>query len=59
MIQGFDHIEVKINVSVHIMKGCGVEVQLHAFLPLAPDGGEYSTLHPGHFSPGERASTLH
>ena len=24
MIQGFGHIEVEINVSVHIMKGCGV-----------------------------------
>jgi hypothetical protein len=59
MMQRFDHIEVNINVSIHIMKGYGVEVQLHAFLPLAPDGGEYSTLHPGRFSPGERTSTLH
>jgi len=27
----------------------GVEVQLHSFLTLALDGGEWSATHPGHF----------
>jgi hypothetical protein len=32
-----------------------VEVQLHAFLTSALDGGEWSASRPGHFTPKERA----
>jgi len=28
-----------------------VEIQLHAFLTSALDGGEWSSAHPGHFTP--------
>jgi len=33
----------------------GVEVQFHAFLTLALDGGEWSASHPGHSNPRKRA----
>jgi hypothetical protein len=33
----------------------GVELQLHAFLTSALDGGEWSTSRSGCFTPGERA----
>jgi len=37
---------------LHAMKGCvGVEVQLHAFLTSALDGGEWSAPRPGRFTP--------
>jgi hypothetical protein len=31
----------------------GVEIQLHAFLTSALDGGEWSASHPGRFTPRE------
>jgi len=37
----------------------GVEVQLHAFLTLAIDGGEWSASCPSCFTYGERASSIH
>jgi hypothetical protein len=44
----------------HAMKTIGgVEVQLHAFLTSALDGGEWSASHPGCFTPGERAPGTH
>jgi hypothetical protein len=36
-----------------------VEVQLHAFLTSALDGGEWSTSRPDRFTPGERAPGTH
>jgi hypothetical protein len=33
----------------------GVEIQLHMFLTLALDGGEWSASHPGRFIPREGA----
>jgi len=36
-----------------------VEVQLHAFLPLALDGGDWSSSRSGHFSPWERTPATH
>jgi hypothetical protein len=40
----------------HAMKAYwGVEVQLHAFLTLALDGGEWSAPRPVHFTPSESA----
>jgi hypothetical protein len=43
----------------HILKTYGrVEVQLHAFLTSALDGGEWSRSRPGRFIPGERASDI-
>jgi hypothetical protein len=33
----------------------GVELQLHAFLTSAPDGGEWSASRPDRFIPSERA----
>jgi len=29
----------------------GVDIQLHTFLTLALDGGEWSASHPSHFTP--------
>jgi hypothetical protein len=37
----------------------GVEVQLHAFLISALDGGELWASRPGHFTPRERALGIH
>jgi hypothetical protein len=37
----------------------GMEVQLHAFLTSALNGGEWSTSHPGRFTPGEIVSCNH
>jgi hypothetical protein len=37
----------------------GVEVQLHAFLTSARDGGEWSASRPGRFAPRERAPSTH
>jgi len=36
-----------------------VEVQLHTFLTLALDRDEWSTSHPGHFTPRERDPGAH
>jgi hypothetical protein len=36
-----------------------MEVWLHAFLTTAPDGGEFSALLSGFFSPYERAPGIH
>jgi len=33
----------------------GVELQLHAFLNFALDGGEWSASRPGRFTPEEKA----
>jgi hypothetical protein len=42
------------------MKKCGeVEIQLHLFLILAPDGGEWSASRPVRFTPGEWAPGTH
>jgi hypothetical protein len=35
-----------------------MEVQLHAFLTLALDGGMWLVSHPGCFTPGERAAGI-
>jgi hypothetical protein len=35
----------------------GVDVQTHVFLTSGLDGGEWSLLRPGRFSPGERAQS--
>jgi hypothetical protein len=44
----------------HTMKTYrGVEVQIHIFLTLALDGGEWSASHFGHFILGERAPGIH
>jgi hypothetical protein len=44
----------------HAMKAYwGVEVQLHAFLTLALNGGEWSASRPGRFTPRERAPGTH
>jgi hypothetical protein len=61
----YDHvapgIEVKVKESLalsehHTTKAYwGVEVQLHAFLTSALDGGEWSASRPGRFTPVERA----
>jgi hypothetical protein len=37
----------------------GVEVQLHAFLTSALDGGDWSASRPGRFAPTERAPGTH
>jgi len=38
------------------MKTCwGVEVQVHVFLTLELDGGEWLASHTGHFKPAVRA----
>jgi hypothetical protein len=37
----------------------GVEMQLHAFLTLVLDGGEWSASRPGRFTRRERASDTH
>jgi hypothetical protein len=37
----------------------GVEVQLHTFLTLTLDGGEWLALRPSHFNPGEEAPGTH
>jgi hypothetical protein len=45
----------KGNVPMHAIKAYGrVEVQLHSFLTLSPDGGELSALSPGCFTAGEK-----
>jgi hypothetical protein len=36
-----------------------VEVELHEFLTLALDGGEWPVLHPGHFTPGVKTPITH
>jgi hypothetical protein len=36
-----------------------VEIQLHEFLTLALDGGEWSASHPGHFTYREKAPDTH
>jgi hypothetical protein len=44
----------------HAMKTYwGVEVQLHAFLTSALDGGEWSASRPGRFTPREKAPFTH
>jgi len=44
----------------HAMKTHGgVKVQLHAFISLALDRGEWSASHPGRFTPRERAPGTH
>jgi len=51
-------MKVKLSLSLtkyHTTKTYrGVEVQLHVFLTLALDGGEWSASRPGHFTLGER-----
>jgi len=37
----------------------GVEVYLHRFLTSALDGGKWSALRPGHFTPGVKAPGTH
>jgi hypothetical protein len=37
----------------------GVDVWIHVFLTSALDGGERSSSHPGHITPGERATGTH
>jgi hypothetical protein len=37
----------------------GVEVELHAFLTSALDGGDWSASRPGHFTRRERTSGTH
>jgi hypothetical protein len=37
----------------------GVDVQIHIFLTSALVGGEWSTSHPGRFTPGGRARGTH
>jgi len=36
-----------------------VEKELHFFLTSALAGGEWSSSHPSHFTPGKRASGIH
>jgi len=36
-----------------------VKVQVHSFLTLALDGGEWSVSCPSHFTPGESAPIVH
>jgi hypothetical protein len=58
-------VKVKVKLSLcltkhHAMKMYwGVEVQLHGFLTLVLDGGEWSASHPGRFTPRERAPGTH
>jgi hypothetical protein len=57
--------EKKIKLSLcltkhHTMKMYwGVEVELHVLLTSALDGGEWSVLRPGRFTPRERAPGTH
>jgi hypothetical protein len=37
----------------------GVDVEVHIFLTVALDGGEWSVSRPSHFAPGERAPVTH
>jgi hypothetical protein len=58
-------VQVKVKLSLcltkcHSMKTYGgMEVQLHAFLTSAPDGGEGSASCPGRFTPGIRDPGTH
>jgi hypothetical protein len=59
----FTHGHIKVTVPVinqapHEMYW-GVEVYLHAFLPSALDGGQWSASRPGLFIPGVRAPATH
>ena len=36
-----------------------MDVQLHSFLTLAPDGGEWPASLPGHCRPGKKTSDTH
>jgi hypothetical protein len=55
------HVKVKVKLSLcltkyHAMKRHGeMEVQLHAFLTLAPDEGEWPASRPCRFLPGIKA----
>jgi hypothetical protein len=55
--------EVKLPLSLtkhHAMKTYWrAEIQLHAFLPSALDGGDWSALRPGRFTASERAPGTH
>jgi hypothetical protein len=59
MEEGKDEGKVKLSLCLtkyHAMKTYwGVEVQLHAFLISALDGGEWSASRTGRFDPWERA----
>lgn len=50
----------KGKVLVQAMKAYGgVDIQLHPFLTLLRDGGEWSDSHPGHFTPGDMVPSTH
>jgi hypothetical protein len=52
-----DHVQL---IKHYVMKVyVGVNIQIHIFVTLALDGGEWSTPCPCHFNPGERASSTH
>jgi hypothetical protein len=59
------HYNETVKLSLHLTKHhtmktyCGVEVQIHAFLTSALDGGEWSASQPGHFNRRERAHGTH
>jgi hypothetical protein len=58
-------VKVKVKLPLcltkhHAMKVYwGMEVQLHTFLTSALDGGVWSALRPGRFTPGEKAPGTH
>jgi hypothetical protein len=61
LVEGKDKvISVLFLTEHHAIKACGeVEVQLHAFLALALEGGEWSALRLGRFIPRGRAPVTH
>jgi hypothetical protein len=58
----FKHVKVDVNLSLCFNwapRHTGVEIQLHAFLTSALDGGERSASRPGLFTPRGRAPDTH
>ena len=52
-------LKVKLVVHMHDLKAHGwAKVELHSFLSLAPDGGEWSASRLGRITPGERPDVL-
>jgi hypothetical protein len=57
--RGKDKVSLSLTEHQAIKTYWGVEVELHAFLTAALDGGEWSASRSGRFTPREKASGTH